>query len=66
LSVCDLVPKAVRRRLWLGLLHEEGAAGSLGAAGPRPSRHTLCSMLFCVDEVLAVAQSRLITVSWVH
>jgi hypothetical protein len=37
------------------LLWEGGAAGSLGAAGLGPSCHTLQSMLFCVDEVLAVA-----------
>jgi hypothetical protein len=37
LSICDLVPEAVRRRLWVGLLQEGGVAGSLGAAGPRPS-----------------------------
>jgi hypothetical protein len=40
------------------LLCEGGAAGSLGAAGPGPLRRTLWSMLFFVDEVLAVAQSR--------
>jgi hypothetical protein len=38
------------------LLRERGAAGSIGAAGPGPSCHTLQSMLFCVGEVLAIAQ----------
>jgi hypothetical protein len=65
-SVCDLFVEAVRRWLWVGLLWEGGAVGSLGASGPGPSCHTLRSMLFCVDEVLAVAQSRLITGLWVH
>jgi hypothetical protein len=60
------VPEVVRRRLWVSLLWEGGAAGSPGAAGLGPSCHTLRSMLFCVDEVLVVAQSRLLTGLWVH
>jgi hypothetical protein len=66
LSVCDLVSEVDRRQLWVGLLWRGGAAGSLSAAGPGPSCHTLWRMLFCVDEVLAVAQNRLITGLWVH
>jgi hypothetical protein len=40
----------VRRRLWVGLLQRGGAAGSLGAAGPGPSCHTLRSMLWSVGR----------------
>jgi hypothetical protein len=50
--IYDLVPKAVRRRLWVSLLREGGAAGPSGAAGPEPFCHSLRIMFLCVDEVL--------------
>jgi hypothetical protein len=43
-----------------------GAAESPDVAGPGPSCHTLRRMLFCVEGVLVVAKSWLITGLWVH
>jgi hypothetical protein len=34
--ISDLVPEAVRRWLWVGLLSKGGVAGSLGVASPGP------------------------------
>jgi hypothetical protein len=59
--VCDLVPKAVGRRLWVGLLREGDSAGPPGVAEPGPSCHSLRIMFLCVDEVLDVAPHLLLT-----
>jgi hypothetical protein len=64
--VCGLVPEAVRRRLWVGLLREGGAVGLPGAADPGPSCHSLRIMLLCVGVVLDIAPHRLLTGLWVH
>jgi hypothetical protein len=64
--VCDSVLEEVRRRFWVGLLREDGAAGPPGAAGPGPSCRSLWIMFLYVDEVLDVAPCRLFTGLWVH